>query len=288
MARATPLRAAVVLTAALGLAGCGPKLVRQRLTDQPNVRVELRHREQGGEVLPRGYAHPATISDVRVAHVLGNLVFEDGEEKQRPVIRAAEIYPLGEGIAKALEQATPNDEVAAAVFPTDRRLGIFTDERVTAFRVFVEGDELKFEFYLVEAPLEKAGDKLSYREWEIPSEPANSTPPFKLVPGKAQTRMGPDGLAVAWRDEHFRKPVALQQRGRRRTVLMELPPEQEEGATAPAKSALPPGLSEQQIRALDEAEADRSSGALSESQYQRARRLILENKLDEAGYGKDP
>ena len=291
MTRAKPLRAAALLAAALWLAGCGPKLVRQRIYDLPTARVELRHREQGGDVVARNYSHPATISDVRIAHILGNLTFEDKDEKQRPVIRAADVYPLGEGIAKALEQATPNDEVAAAAFPTDRQLGIFTDQRVTAFRVWLEGDELRFEFFLVEAPLEKDGNKLSYREWEIPSDTPNSAPPFKLVPGQAQTRMGPDGLSVAWRDDYFRKPVALGARdgkGRRRTVLMELPEEKAESATAPAKSALPPGLSDRQIRALDMADADRSNGVITESEYQHRRRLILENKLDEAGYGAEP
>jgi hypothetical protein len=216
-------------------------------------------------------------------------MFEDSDEKQRSVIRSADIYPLADGISKALEQAKPDDEVAAAAFPTDRRLGIFTDERVTAFRVYVEGDELRFEFFAIEAPLEKDGNKLSYREWEIPAEKPTSAPPFKLVPGHAQTRTGPTGLSVAWRDEYYRKPVARGDgRGRRRTVLMELPPEKEDGATAPAKSALPPGLSAEQHDAIDRLEADRASGAITESEYKRRRRLILEDKLDEAGYGTPP
>jgi len=301
MARATPIRArptfgrlrlaAALLAAAFWLGGCGPKLVRERIYDEPTGRVELRHREQRGEVLTKSYAHPATISDVRIAHILANLVFEDDDKKQRPVIRSADIYPLGEGIAKALEKATPNDEVAAAAFPTDRRLGIFTDERVTAFRCWLEGDELKFEFFAIEAPLEKEGAKIGYREWEIPSEKPNNVPLFTLVPGQLQKRMGPDGVAVAWRDDYFRKPVALGTRegkGRRRTVLMELPPEKEEAATAPAKSELPPGTTDLQIRALDEADADRANGRITESEYQHKRRLILEGKLDEAGYGAKP
>lgn len=291
MRRTTPIGAAPLLAAALWLAGCGPKLVRDRIYDQPTGRVELRHREQGGEVIEKRYSHPATISDVRLAHILANLVFEDGDKKQRPAIRSADIYPLGEGIAKALEKATPSDEIAAAAFPTDRRLGIFTDQRVTAFRCWLEGDDLKFEFFAIEAPLEKEGAKIGYREWEIPSEQPRDAPPFTLVPGQLQTRMGPDGVSVAWRDDYFRKPVALGARdgkGRRRTVLMELPEEKAETATAPAKSALPPGMTDLQIRALDECDADRANGRITESEYQHRRRLILEGKIDEAGYGTKP
>ena len=40
MTRATPLRAAALLAAAFWLAGCGPKLVRQRIYDQPTARVQ--------------------------------------------------------------------------------------------------------------------------------------------------------------------------------------------------------------------------------------------------------
>src|SRR5258705_4389323 len=148
MARATPLRAAVLAAASLWLAGCGPKLVRQRIYDQPAARVEVRHREQGGEVIARGYSHPATISDVRIAHILGNLTFEDKDAKQRPVIRSADSYALGEGIAKALEQATPDDEVAAAAFPTDRQLAIFSDNRVTPVRACLRAADLKIAFFL--------------------------------------------------------------------------------------------------------------------------------------------
>jgi len=296
MARATSARAAALLvaallTAAVSLTGCGPKLVRDRIYDAPTGRVELRHREQGGEVIAKSYSHPATISDVRIAHILASLLFEDDDKKQRPVIRSADVYPLGEGIAKALEKATPNDEVAAAAFPVDRRLGIFSDERVTAFRCWLQGDDLRFEFFAIEAPLEKEGTKITYRDWEIPSERPNNAPAFTIVATPFSTRMGPDGVSVAWREDYFRKPVALGARdgkGRRRTVLMELPEEKAEGATAPAKSALPPGLSDLQIRALDEADTDRANGKITESEYQHRRRLILENKIDEAGYGAKP
>lgn len=284
-------RASALVVAAFWLAGCGPKLVRERIYDAPTGRVEVRHREEHGEILQKGYAQPATISEVRLAHILANLVFEDDDRKQRPAIRSADVYPLGEGLAKAFAKATPDDEVAAAAFPVDRRLGIFSDERVTAFRCWLVGDELRLEFFAIEAPLAKEGAKLSYREWEIPSEKPANAPAFTLVPGRAQTRMGAEGVAVAWRDDYFRKPVALATRdgrSRRKTVLMELPPEKADTATAPAQGAPPPAMTDLQIRALDRADADRASGRITESEYQHRRRLILEGKLDEAGYGAEP
>src|SRR5262249_44916617 len=113
MTRTTPLCVAALAPAARALARCGPRPGRQRLCDERTPRAQLHHREQGGEVIAKGYSRPATISDIRVAHIPANLSFEDSDQKQRCVIRSVDVYPLGEAMAKAFQQATPNDEVAA-------------------------------------------------------------------------------------------------------------------------------------------------------------------------------
>jgi hypothetical protein len=291
--RTTPIRVACAAACALLFAGCGPKVVRNRVFDESSARVELRHMEKGGAPLPRGYAHPATISEVRIAHILANLVFEDSDKKQRPMIRSENVYDLAGGIAVALKQAKPEDEVAAAAFPVDRRLGIFTDARVTAFRLHLEGDAMQIEFIAVEEPLEKDGAKVGFRDYEIPVDPPSFSPRFTIVPGQSQSRLGNRGVSIAWRDEIFRRPVSLRDRdgtGKKRTVLMELPDEPHEKAKpdAEGKREAPPGLSDEQLRALDQADAARSNGSITEAEYQKRRRLILENKLEEAGYGTSP
>jgi hypothetical protein len=289
-ARATPICVGLTALAALWLAGCAPKVVRTRVFDQPNARVELRHTEKGGNVVAHGWAHPATISEIRIAHILANLVFEDADQKRQEVIRSESVYDLAGGIAVALKQAQPDDEVAAAAFATDRRFGIFTDNRVTAFRLHLEGDVMKIEFMAIEAPLEKENQKIGARDYEIPVELPTIDPHFSLVPGPSVTKLGARGVTVAWRDDAFRRPVSLRDRdtGKKRTVLMELPDEPHEKAKpdGAAKSELPPGLSEEQLSALDQVEAARTSGNITEGEYQKRKRLILENKLDEAGYGK--
>lgn len=283
------LAAAVLL--ALFASACAPKVVRERVLEKPGVRVELRHTEKGGEKLARGYAQPATISDVRIAHILASLVWADDEGKQSPVIRALFVYDLAEGIAAALEKAGPDDEVAAAAFPEDKRLGIFTDAKVTAFRVVLVGDEMRIEIYSLEQPLERDGGKIGTREYEIPTELPSLAPRFKLVPGQAQTREGARGVNVAWRDPYYRKPVNLSFSGgqpRRRTVIMEMPSEELPAGQAKAPTELPPGLSDAQLSAIDQLDAARTAGRVTEADYQRKRRLILDGKLDEAGYGAAP
>ncbi len=288
MTSRSALRAALAALAALVLAGCGPKLVRDRVFEGSQTRVELQRREQGGVAVPRGFAHPATIADVRIAHILANLVFEDGSQKKRAVIRSEHVFELAEGISAALAKATPDDEVAAAAFPRDRRLGIFTDDRVTAFRLHLEGDAMQIQFSNVEDALEKEGAKVGYSEYEIPGDAPTTRSSFTLQKSDSIAVSGSRGVSVAWRDDVFRRPVSLRDRDgktKRRTVLMELPREKEEGAPAAAPPR-PPGLVDDQLRALDQLDADRGAGKVTEAEYQRRRRLILEDKLEDAGYGR--
>ena len=282
----------IVLWAALAvwaLAGCAPKIVRDRVYDKPTARVELRHQIEAGVLVTRGYAQPATIADVRIAHILASLSYEDSDKKRQPLIRSQFVYELAEGIALALAKAGPDDEVAAAAFPEDRKLGIFSDARVTAFRLSLVGDQMRVEFYAVEQALEREGGKVGTREYEIPTALPTLAPGFKIVAGEAQSKLGSRGVEIAWRDAYYRKPMSLsfrQGQARRRTVLLEMPPDAEPGPTA--ETPLPANLSDAQLRALDQLDSRRQSGLVKESEYQRGRRLILENKLDEAGYGTVP
>jgi hypothetical protein len=42
------------------------------------------------------------------------------------------------------------------------------------------------------------------------------------------------------------------------------------------------------MRALDEIDAARRAGLITESEFLRRRRLVLEDRLEEAGYGAEP
>lgn len=281
-----PVRLSLAVLAVCALAGCAPTYVRERIYDKPTVRVELRHEEKGGQIVMHDYAQPATISDVRIAHILASLSYEDDEKKRQPMIQAQFVYDLAEGIATALSKAGPSDEIAAACFPQERTLAIFTNEQVTAFRLVLVGDEMQIDFYGVEQPLERDSTKAGTRDYEIPTSLPSFEPGFKIVPGQAQRTVGDREVLIAWRDDYYRKPVNLsfrQGQARRRTVLMEMP--EETPAQTPGTVSVPPNLADAQIRALDQLDAARQSGLVKESDYQRRRRLILEGKLDEAGYG---
>jgi hypothetical protein len=287
MRRLPPIAAGLL---ALVCTACGPKLARQTVFTNERVSVELRETLRDGEVARRGYSHPAHIADVRLAHILASLSHQRSGGELESTVRSLHVYDLAEGMARAFDQATPDQEVVAAAFARDRNLGIFTVERVTALRAHLEGDQLVLEFFAVEEELGEERHERGAERFEIPAELPAEQPRFRLIPGQAQTPRGARGLAIAWRDDYYRQPVNLRfddGRVRRRTTLLEAPPEAVEGLPPPP-SVERSQLSDAQLRALDRLEGARRSGYVSEAEFRRRQRLILEGELEEAGYGSDP
>ncbi len=279
-----------ILLSSIPLLGCGPKILREPVFDSESVKVEVRSTVHDGETLPRGYAHPVTIADVRLAHILASISHEDSGGKRVPTVRSAHVYELAEGISKGLSVATQDQEVLALALSRDRRLGIFSTDRVTALGAHMEGPDLILEFYAIEATLEKDKGKMDDDGYEVPAELPPGKPSFRLIPGEGQLKHGARGLAVEWRHAYYRNPVSLRYRFgqvRRRTILMEDAEGGEVAAPPPPPPKDPDELSDGQLRALDQLEAARYAGYMTESEYQRRRRLVLRGELEEAGYGKD-
>ena len=278
---------------------CGPKLVRETVYQEGNVRVELRRTLEGGRPIPRGYTHPVIIADVRIAHILASLNHEDSKGKRQPTIRSEHVYELAEGMARALRKASPDDEIAAAAFPVDRQFYLFKHERVTSFRSFFNGDELVLEFYAIDESLERTGsrpaeNKPNPSDYKIPVDPPDWRPGFTLVAGRAQRLIGARTVMVDWRSSFYARPRSLRLRGgriQRRTILMEEAAEVGAPEMEAATQVSPPPtakVSDAQMRALDEIDAARRAGLITESEFLRRRRLVLEDRLEEAGYGTEP
>jgi hypothetical protein len=277
-------RTAPSILLGLLLAACGPRLVQEPVHETEQVRVILRRTLIDGEPAPRGYEHPAVIADVRVAHILASLSYEDRKGRLSPIVRAEHVYELAEGLAKALGKAGPDDEIVAAAFSRDRRYVVFSDRRVTAFRTFLREGQLTLEFFALEEALER--DAPREEGYTIPADPPGFRPSFRLIASQAQAIAGPRTLLVDWRDARYRNPVGLRTRSgalRRRTVLMRS--EADEQTEPPAE---PADLSDAQLRALDQLAAARRAGLIPEAEFQRRRRLILDGRVDEAGYGTEP
>lgn len=249
--------------------------------------MQLRHELLDGEPLTQGYNHPATISDIRIAHILVHLQYEDKRGRKLPLIRSLNVYDFAEGVSKALALATPDDVVQARALNRDQNLQIFTVMRATAFRAYLRHDQLILEFYAIEERLEKDSRDQYKAAWKFPDRLPELRIQQQLVPGEAHALYGKRGYAVNWRDPFFRRAVSLSGSGiRRRTVLMEEEPEPEAGQEGAPE--IPAEVREAQLRALDELDGLRRAGMIEESEFTRRRRLVLEGKLEEAGFGTDP
>jgi hypothetical protein len=273
---------------ALLLSACGPKLVVQDVFESADrdVKVTLRHTVAGGEPVPRGYDQPVTISDVRIAHILAQITHLDADEVSRPTISSVHVYPLAEGVSKALAVAGPDDEVIAVAFTRERRFGIFTYDEVTSFRVTMDEPMLNVDFFMVGERLEKDPKRRNERIYEVPPELPDRAPSFRIKPTKIQIPRGRRGVAFVWRDPYYARPVSLSLRGgriKRRTILMEAEPEELRPDGFDATHS--PVLRDAQLRALDRLDASRRNGEVQEDEFLRRRRLILEGRLEKAGYG---
>lgn len=274
------IRAALLILTAASAAGCGPAVVREPIHQGAGVDVGLRRVLDGGKPVPRGFEHPAIIAPVRLSHILASLTHEDRAGRRRPTIRAEHVHELAQGLGEAFERAGPDDEIVACATSRDRRLSIFTVDRVTCFRGGMLASQLVLDFYSVEEELERGTEG----KVEVPLEPPAARPAFRLIAGEGIAVAGPRSLVIDWRDPHFRRPVSLRSgRGQGRTILMQSEPEAE---PPPPPLPEPPDLSDAQRGALDQLDAARRAGLVTEAEFQRRLRLILEGRLDDAGYGR--
>jgi len=257
----------VVLTLA-----CGARYARVPLVETPDLVVALRSEQRDGAPIARGFAHPAAISVPRMESILSRIDVREsaGDADERRAALPAELLPtLASALAGALGRADSTQEVAVRAERRERKLGIFTRRFVTSFVAFVDAEN-RLQVHLVDADRElAAGDDAPLHD----PVASRSTHAIKALPGPHIEALGQRAVAVDWRATLFEAPAVRDQPGRRRTILME--------SQQPARRELPtdevaPTADPDRLRALAELEAARSSGAISEAEYQRRRAALLE------------
>jgi hypothetical protein len=266
-----------VLLAAGFLAGCGARYARVPVHESDGASVVLRSELQGGAPVERGFAHPATIAGVRLAHVLAQIDVRmdaggDEPSERRPAFPTELVYPLGELLSQGLAKADPTQEVVVQALRRERRLGLFTASFATSFVAFVGSDE-------------RLHLQLHRLDWEVPKGqedelreplPGREVMAFRVLASEGVEPTGHQSVAVHWRDERFRNPTTVRVgpggKMTRRTVLMEqdAPPADEPAAGGSALPTDPDAL-----RALADLEEARRAGAITEAEYQRRRRALL-------------
>lgn len=264
-----------VVLLVIGCLGCaggalGTRTVRTQVYQEGGVRVFLRHLEQGGEPVPMDFSHPRTISSIRVSRVLTRIDVRERSGKEEKASRNAAVSTelaaaMGEGVSKALEEADPNQEVVVMATESRRRLGLFNADFLTSLVVWVKDDELWIELGDLDA-------RMSDDPNDKPREPVRgrSVGGFRVVKTPGIRPVGNRTVAATWSDPVFSKatPPRTKKGGRqlRRTVLME--------EATPEDDAIDE-LSPEALRALADLEEKRIAGTVTELEYERQRREIL-------------
>ncbi len=260
--------------------GCVTRYSRETVFDSDRTEVMLRGEVRGLTPVEQGYEHPATISSVRVAHILSRIDVRTDAKKgsQRvPAIPLETLYRIAEGVAQGLAKADSNQQVVVLSIRRSKHLALFDRKYLTSFIAFVRDGQLIVH--------------LGKLDWEIPKRREDRLPEphldettgkYRVLPGKHMDALGPQTLAVAWRESIFRKPTRTRVSGSgkvvRRTILLEsdeeeLPPLVTE---TPEVSEPPPdGLSPAALRALADLEEARRAGEITETQYDARREQIL-------------
>jgi hypothetical protein len=130
---------------ALLTSGCITRHVSQDVYEQDRTRVYLRSDKKLFSDVEKGYDHPATISPVRVAHILSrhDLRWSVKEGNQRaPAIPTDVLFGIADGISQALAKAGPDQEVIVMAIRREKRLGILDQERLTSLIAYVRTDKL--------------------------------------------------------------------------------------------------------------------------------------------------
>lgn len=267
--------------AALVFPACGARYVRVPVSDAEGITVQLRAEKRGGQLVPRGFDHPATISAIRVAHVLARLDVRMGSEdggERIPAFPTVTLYQVGEQVSRAFAKATPEQEVVVKAVRVEKRLGLFHSKYLTSFVAWMKGDDLVIH--------------LSRVEWLVPKDAEDEIPEpyvhrvvqdFAVLPSEGIVPVGAQAVAVDWRNPAFRKAshVRVGAGGKllRRTVLMESEaPADEEEPSEPR--LLPADLSADTLRALADLQEKRTRGEISETTYHKERRDLLREAED--------
>jgi len=271
---------AVLVACAAALAGC--MTTKKTILERKGITVQLISR-RGDDV---ELNHPVTIAPVRLAHILARidirLSAKDGQQRV-PGFHIESLDSISLGLAQGLREAGPNQRVIVYSIHREKTFGIFDKTHLTSFIAYVHGEHLFLH--------------LSRSNWKIPPRKKDNLPQpkigkfpskFRILPGREMKTVDEQSLAIAWQNDLFAKPtrtrITPSGKVMRKTILMEsVEPEIDSNAESDAVEAgpkqrltIPAGISAKTLRELADLQERRQRGEISEYDYQRQRRKILD------------
>ncbi len=293
----------------LVLSGCANRSVTTTVYNHNRIKVLLRSEIKSGELVERGFQHPSSISEQRLASILSQIEFrgkDDAPNQQRQLFAPSLVPGIASGLSKALAEADPNQEIALMAVHKHFSLGVFTRKSLTSFVSYVEGDDLYILFSRVDWSVEAKATKGGSKE-VIPVPRANEqVMKFGIIAREPLEKAGNQGVRTVWRDRHWgpmeaiaSEPAGVESLGLEREVLeveaeivseeqaiqetaetAETQKEKAVVAATPSTSTrvddepLPYPTSPAGLRALADLEEARQAGTISETEYRQERRAL--------------
>jgi len=280
------VRALLVLLIGLligvSLAGCATRTVRHSVIKRHAIEVDLVRQVAGFTVEKQGHEHPAIISTQRLSNILAAIEVEtpapgEGTIRQ-PAFAADMIEKTAEGLAQALAEASPDEEVGVKVIRTQARLGIFSKKYLTTFLAYVDKGQLYLLLRRVDWPIKESDEK---KAWPEPIK-NRKVMNFRVVSGPPIYFAGVQDLEIDWQSDVFRAafrlPGSTKGEKRRREVISSSPVPREELESGSDGGPNLGDLTSDQLRALADLEDDRREGRITELDYQRERRQLLRER----------
>ncbi len=264
------------------LAGCATRTVRHSVIKRHAIEVDLVRQVAGFSVEKLGHEHPAIISTQRLSNILAAIEVETPAPGQgtirQPAFAPDMIEKTAEGLAQALAEASPDEEVGVKVIRTQARLGIFSKKFLTTFLAYVDKGQLYLLLRRVDWPIKESDEK---KPWPEPMKD-RKVMNFRVVSGEPIYFAGVQDLEIDWQSDVFRQafrlPGSTKGEKRRREVISSSPIPRDELESRDEDGLDLGDLTADQLRALADLEDDRREGRITELDYQRERRQLLRER----------
>jgi hypothetical protein len=270
------------LLLATSLAGCATRTVRHSLIKQRMIQADLVREVSWFSVEERGFEHPAIISTQRLTRIL-NAIEVETQAKGSGTIRQPAFHPetvprTAEALAKALAEASPNEEVGIKIIRIEARLGVFNKKFLTSFLAYIEDDHLYLLLRRIDWPIKESDEMRGLPEPQRNRKAMD----FRVVSGDPIYFAGLQDLEIDWQSDVFRSdfrlPGTTSGEKLRREILGTSPVPRDEVEANQGDGIDFNDISPEQLRALADLEEERRNGRITESAYQRARRQLLRKR----------
>ncbi len=263
------------------LPGCA-RTVRHSIVKRKMVEVDLVREVKGFSVRERGYEHPAIISTQRLGHILNAVEVETSVPGKGTIRQPAfhpDLVPLAaDALARALKEASPNEEVGLKVVRKEARLGIFNKKFLTTLIAYIDDGHLYLLLRRVDWPIKESDETKKLPEPLRNRKAMN----FRVVTGDPIFFAGVQDLEIDWQNDVFRSafrlPGSTSGQKRRREVISTSPIPKDELEAAQPDAIDFEQLTPTQLRALADLQEDRRQGRITETAYQRAKRQLLRKR----------